>query len=49
MPGPMFSVLKEVLFSVHRETIKEEVQMLGISAQIKFACHQQELLLIVVR
>ena len=43
----VFAVLKEVLFSIHGEKMKEEVQM-GISAQLKFACHQQQLQLLKV-
>lgn len=45
----VIAVLKEVLFYVPWETIKWEVQMMGISVQLKFGGQQQALLLTMVK
>lgn len=45
----LIAMLKEVLFCIPWETMKREVQMMGISVQLKFACQQQALLLTMVK
>lgn len=45
----LIALLKEVLFCIPWETMKREVQMMGISVQLQFACQQQALLLTMVK